>query len=361
MRRSLLLLLLVVATLCLAACGGAAAPTATQPAPARATATSPKAAEIPLLTATKQPGATAAEDTLSLKSRDQGLDKLKSYRMRWQSHWTTTESGKSDKGDWMWTAEYTASPLALHYIWTFSDATDSGSGQMATWQIGDTVYISSAGGDDAGKCVAMSRADQSNSLASSMFTPSVLGSLSGAKYVGTDTVNGIRAKHYVYTEQSASLVGFGKVAGDAWVAVDGGYIVKDTMTWEGSAGPFGGSSTGKGKGSWTWELSDVNQPITIKAPENCSSGAADLPVMADATSKTTVSDMLTYTTPSKPADVVAFYKKEMAKAGWTASEEWTTTGQLTNLEFVKGGQTASLTVVSSNQGTTVMITLSEGE
>ena len=66
----------------------------------------------------------------------------------------------------------------------------------------------------------------------------MLGSLSGAKYAGTETVNGIRSNRYTYDEKAANRADLGKVAGEIWVAADGGYVVKDTVSWEGGAIPF---------------------------------------------------------------------------------------------------------------------------
>ena len=379
------LLVLAVAISGLTACG--AAPTATAPpAPtARPTATSlavgpsptvaakattppgqPTTAPSPTAPATSQatavPAVVPTEGTLSINSRAEGLDKLKSYRMRWQSQWSSTESGSSDKGAWDWIEEYTANPEALHWTWAVTAATDSSSGKMETWQIGDTTYMLTYDDQNKATCVSISSADKNSALSKGIFSPASLGRVSGATYAGAETVNGLKAKHYKYDERSFVLTGFGKVTGDVWVAVDGGYVVKDSVKWEGSAGPFSANSKASGQGSWTWELTDVNQSLTIKAPDNCSGAASNLPIMPDATNKAVMGDLINYTTPSKSADVIAFYQKEMVKAGWVAAdEEPTISAGFATLPFTKDGQTATITIISDEKQTTVMINVDKGQ
>lgn len=366
MKKSWIVCLVVaVAAVSLAACGG----TPTPPPTAQATATTTKASQSQAPTATtppqkaaaapsptapaaRPPTATPVDDVLTLTNRAEGLDALKSYRMRWQAQWSTTEGGKSEKGTWDWIEEYSASPQAVHWVWKMTDASGASAGQMEQWQIGDTIYMVTT---DQGTSTCMSFSGTDNQVTKGVFSPSSLGSLSGAKYVGAETINGVRTKHYRYSEQNAALVGFSKVTGDVWVAVEGGYVVKDTISWEGSAGPFAAGSQGKGEGSWAWELSDVNKPITIKPPENCGGAARDLPVMPNAIDKTVMGDLISYTTPSKPADVIAFYRTEMAKAGWQVESESTGTPGFATLEFSKSGEEASVTIVASDQTTTVMI------
>ena len=386
-RKWLFLLIAAFAASCLAACGGAPAPTNTTapaatapPAGQIVTATRPSATTVrssessiatatrlpagptntpALPTATTRPAATPTEDTLSLTSRDEGLDKLASYRMHWQAQWTTTESGKTEKGSWDWVEEYTADPKALHWTWAFSDTTGTETTAMESWQIGDTMYIVTTDADGESSCVSVSSSDPSSQMNKGLFSAATLGAVKNAKYVGTETVNGVRAKHYTYSEQSLSLRNVGKAAGEVWVAADGGYVVKETMQWEGSAGMFGGSDAGKGQGAWTWNLTDANKPITITAPDNCGGGTATLPVMADAKDKSSFGDMLTYTTPSKVSAVVDFYKKEMKAAGWTPGDESTPMEGMGTLEFTKEGAKATVTIISGDKGTTVMINLEE--
>jgi hypothetical protein len=378
--RRMILPTILLAMLVLSACGGAkpaSAPAATEGAKrvpatqeavrqaAKPAATSP-AAEEPAATevpaATEQPASAGTEDTLSLASREAGLDKLKSYRMHWQADWNSTEVTKTEVSNWDWTEEYSADPKALHWIWKTADALKKGQG-MELWQIGDTTYMKNTDASGKDGCTSFSSDDQQSQLQKGgIFSPSLLGSLSDAKYVGNEAVNGVPAKHYQYDQKAGSLLAFGKVNGDIWVASDGGYVVKDTMSWQGGAGLLGASSSAKGDGKWVWELSNVNQPMDIKAPENCGGAAKGLPIMKDATEKSSMGDLVIYKSASKVADVLDFYKKEMPAAGWQLEGEPEVTGEdLASITFIKGGDKATVQITNDSGKSQVMVNVQKGQ
>lgn len=326
----------------------AAAPVAT---------TAPQAA-APVATVAAQAAATATEEVLSLTSRDEGLDKLKSYRVRWNAQWTSTDAGKTDSGTWEWIEEHTTTPPAQHWTWVLTSTQSTQSGKLEFWQVDNTTYMVTTDDSGTAQCQSFS-SDEQTGLTSGMFSPSALGSVSGARFVGTDTVNGVRAKHYTYSQNAIAAAGFTKASGETWVAADGGYVVKDSFSWEGTAALFGGNDSGAGKGVWTWDLMNANQPLTIRAPENCGGASADLPVMANATGKVMMGPMLNYKTVSSPADVAAFYQTEMPKKGWQADAEPSVNEGMTTLNFTKGDKTAALMITTDGGATNVIITLSE--
>ena len=358
------LALLAVAVLSIAALAcsalGGKAPAAVSTAQAVATEVKSAGSSTPAPTAPavkpqSPPSASGGDDALSLQSRDAGLDKLKSYKMRWLAEWKSTDSGSTDSAGWDWVEEYSSDPAALHWNWNITNSTDKTKNtQMEAWQVGNTMYMQTVEADGTKQCISMSSDDKSNQLSKGLFNPSMLGSVSNAKYVGTDTVNGVKAKHYTYDEKSANLFGAAKVSGEIWVAVDGGFVVKETVNWSGAAGLFGTNSKSKGDGKWTWELSNVNQPITVTPPENCGGAAADIPVMKDATEKTSVGDMIMYKTASKVADVVEFYKQQMPAKGWKLEGEPEVTDESATMQFSKDAQTAQV-MVSVDQGKTQVV------
>jgi hypothetical protein len=374
------LMLLVV--LVLVACGSkTAAPATSEPAAAPTEAseqakptTAPKATEeiaepteapepTEAVEPTVAPEPTAGEEDLSLNSRDVGLDKLKSYRVSWKSNWETTKDGKTGQTTWDWSEEYTAEPAALHFAWSGVDTSGQQQSGLEMWQIGDTTYMVSTDQDGNKSCSSFSSSDPEAGLKKGIFSPGMLGSVSGAKYTGTETVNGIPAKHYKYDEKGANLAGFGKMSGETWVAIDGGYVVKDIVNWEGGAGLFGAPTAAgeSGKGSWAWELKDPNGSFTITPPEGCESASKGLPIMPDATDKTTMGDLTLYKTASKLAEVMAFYQKEMAAAGWKQSGEPTSMEGFATVEFAKDSQKASVTITTEGEGSQVMINVTKGE
>ena len=363
-QQSLVLLAVAVLSIAALACSalGGAGKVPEAVSTAQAVATEVKSAEsgtpAPKATAVKPQSPASASgggDALSLQSRDAGLDKLKSYKMRWLAEWKSTDSSSTESAGWDWVEEYSSDPAALHWNWSITNSTDKTKNtQMEAWQIGNTMYMQTVEADGKKQCISMSSDDQSNQLKKGLFNPSALGSVRDAKYVGTDTVNGVKAKHYTYDEKSANLFGAAKVSGEIWVAVDGGFVVKEAVNWSGAVGLFGTSSKGKGDGKWTWELSNVNQPITINPPENCGGAAADIPVMKDATDKTSVADTIMYKTASKIADVVEFYKQQMPAKGWNLEGEPEITDESATMQFTQGDQTAQV-MLSVDQGKTQVV------
>jgi len=362
----LLLTLTIFLTLALAACGGkgsdtapakeTAAPVTKATAPKPPAATKPTA--VPAVKSTEAPAATSEEDSLSLASRDTGLDQLGSYRATWHAEWKSTDQGKTDQGTWDWAEEYTSDPKARHLSMQTPDSSDSTkSSTFEMWQIGDTTYMQS--GEDL-QCLSFASEGSEKDIQKSGFSPSMLGGIQDAQYVGRDTVNGVPTKHYKYTSKAGILAALADVSGETWVATDGGYVVKDTVTWKGGGGFFGmGSSTATGGGSWTWELADVNKPIAIKPPEGCEGSQLDLPIMPDASEKSRFGDMTTYKTAGKPTDVATFYKEELAAAGWQPEGEPTEMGDVVILNFAKDDQKLSVMITASDGATQVILTVSK--
>jgi hypothetical protein len=186
------------------------------------------------------------------------------------------------------------------------------------------------------------------------------GGISDARYVGTETVNGVSAKHYTWKEGSLATFGLASGKGDTWVAVDGGYVVKQTIEATGK-GVFLAGTGEEGTTTWEWNVTEPNGSFQIQAPEGCESAAADIPIMADATEKATYGDMISYTSPSAFADVVSFYKTEMPNAGWQASGTPMEAEGFAMLEYTKEERTASLAISldSSSQKTAVVITVAK--
>jgi hypothetical protein len=108
-----------------------------------------------------------------------------------------------------------------------------------------------------------------------------------------------------------------------------------------------------------YELTDINQPITIQPPANCSGAAEDIPVMADAQDQAAMGDMTTYSSPSTFEDVVAFYEKEMKAMGWTETEgAGMSIEGMSTKSYTKDGRTVQIMISGDSSGgkTTVMIT-----
>ena len=188
---------------------------------------------VPTDEPTEAPAATSEDESLSLASRDTGLDALASYRLTWHAEWKSTDQGKEDQGTWDWAEEYTSDPKARHLSMLTPDVDASDPAKTIAfemWQIGDTSYMKS--GEDE-ECMSFSTEGAGNDIQKGTFSPSMLGSIEDAKYVGRETINGVPTKHYKYSSKTGMLTSLGEVSGETWVAIDGGYVVKDTVTWKG--------------------------------------------------------------------------------------------------------------------------------
>ena len=375
MKRIGALLLLALLLALMAGCGGTKAPAAATPAPEKAATEASSGEPSPTEPAdttsavlpTEAPAATAesagqgqdAGDTtqLSLPDEETTLKTLKSYKSTWSFEWTGKKDGKDQVVKWLTAEQYTSDPRASYTKFESSDSLDpSQAGSMELYQIGSKSYMVS---NQAGKtsCTAFSSEDSTPS--GSFLSRGAFGSISSGKLVGEETVNGVKAKHYKYDESATGMKMFTKLTGDVWVAVDGEYVVKDEAQWEGTLFGLlgGGSTTDVGTGSWTSEVTDINQPFEITPPQGCENAAESLPAMADATELTSFGAMTTYKTSAKLAEVVKFYKDEMVKAGWKEEGDGMTSDELATLNFTKDGKKAGVVLTTDSEKTSVMITV----
>jgi len=364
------LALFLVVTLALAGCGGGKTPAATgpeaTPAVEAATESTPaiestvapeptveEEAEAP----TEAPAAETDEEELDLGDRTAGLDQLQSYRLRWIVSWEKEKDGQKETASLDLTQEHVAEPRAEHVYLNSQSSNDQETSVFETYNVDGMSYIvGNAGGKRT--CVSLSSDDEETSTGP--VDPGTIGSPSEARYVGRETVNGIATRHYTYDEKSLALFGASKVAGEIWVAVDGGYVVKETASWEGGTGFLGMSDDdGTGSGQWTWELTDINQPLSITAPEDCAVPQNDLPMLADASDKMTMGEIIAYQTQSTLKEASEFYQTEMPAAGWKLEGEPTSMEDFVQLTFKKDDRTAQVMITSNDDGTQVMINTGE--
>ncbi len=312
--------------------------------------------------AATKPVPTSAEEALTVKSRNSGLDQLKSYRARWHGEWQATEGGTTEKATWDWFEEVVREGQKHHWGVKVTDPSTGKVGQFEFWQIADATYMATQdeqGKDEQGKqeCLMMSGGTEPTAP-TALLAPDAFGGISGARYVGTETVNGVHAKHYKYDEKAATLAGFGRVTGDIWIAVDGGYVVRDTASWEGKAAMFTTDSKTSGKGTWTFDVLDVNKPLKIELPEICAKSKVDVPLLPDAVETMRMGTMVIYKTATALADVVKFYQAAMVQAGWKLEGKPEISDMMAALQFIKGNAKAQITLVPESGKTQVMIQMS---
>jgi hypothetical protein len=373
-----LTLALIIVVLALSACGGAgsgAEPTREEIAtPASAGQTSDQSAASPTeeqaaapsgaqeTPTAEQVAATPAptEEDLDLPDLTGGLAGLGSYKSTFSMRFVGKDANGNDvEGTWETQEEFTREPRAQRIVMTTSGSTTGVTGQPGTFgliTIGDMSYIITEDADGTISCISMSSGEESD-LTQGIFTPDMMGSISGAKYAGRETVNGMNTKHYTWKETSLPVFGFTSASGEVWVATDGDYVVRYVSEASGSGTLFGASEQ-EGTITFEYNLTEVNGSFTIEAPAECETPATDIPVMADAQDKATFGEMLSYSSPSAFADVVEFYKTEMPANGWQPSGEPMEMEDFATLSFAKDGRTAQvmITYSSDTQLTSVVVT-----
>jgi hypothetical protein len=164
-----------------------------------------------------------------------------------------------------------------------------------------------------------------------------------------ESVNGVMTRHYRATHNEIALAasGFTNYVVDIWVAVDGGYVVRQTLSADGTAVALSGT---QGHIEWTYDVLDINSPLNISVPEGCAEPAApgepaggEMPVMPDAATVTVIGTTTTYTTPSSASDVAAFYTAQMPGLGWTPGTV-TQDGSQILMDFTRGAETATMAI-----------------
>jgi hypothetical protein len=361
--RRLQIALVITLAAALAACGGKPSePTGNAPtAQATAVAAAPSATPAPTAAA---PTAAQAEDQ-SLSDLAQGLDKLKSYSLKFTISFEGTENGAAKKGALEYTQEYIAASrnqrfrVASQGDWTQGGAAEAGSVEMLSIDGMSYMYTPDQTGDQ--QCMGFSSSDQNQGPVLDAFKPeSIIGGIEKAKLVGRgEDVNGIKTDHYTISDGGIGLAGSSDVKGDAWIASDGGYLVKYQGTAKGK-GMFLGPNA-EGAYTWAYDLTQINQLSEIALPEACANqkAATDIPIPANATEKMILGKMQTFKTVDAPKAVASFYSKELKAQGWTAGEGTSVEG-MEMLVFTKDGRKLTITITLEGSGSSVMISEESG-
>jgi hypothetical protein len=233
-------------------------------------------------------------------------------------------------------------------------------GESMEWiQIGDTTWLCSEG-----SCI-QSQQGEGEMTAPFGQGPALLGleSASGFlegsehEYLGQETVNGVRTRHYVLTLPPMMVVPLAAgevsdVRAEAWIADEPSlptYIARFTLSWEGT---YEGE---RGSGEYTLDIYDVNADITIEPPEDAGSGLPeDVPLYPNATNVVTMEGMATFTSSDDPATVADFYRAELAALGWSPETDESMSGLIMQT-WTKEGRQLTLTISSTEEGCSVLI------
>ncbi len=412
-RKSLFLILLaLLLVFTLAACGGGdkatetaeKAPAATTEMATQAPATQPEATKAeeaqptaaPEKEATsapqEEPTATPEEKPISEVNRIE--DVVNSYHSEGEFTYQVTVTPADDsedisvdmtfESDWVkadntygYNMATTVSGLGMP---TSNDNNDTANATYQLISIDDTTYIKmgdqwiSAPRDQAG--------DESQTF--SINIDEFASNLEDLDKVGTETVNGIKATHYTYKDESVydSMLGDilsslkkeneniddydkGNVVtqSDIWIANDGKYPVKAETTVEATFKSKVSDKQISVKAHTLVEISNINGDITIEPPADAPKpGEVSVPGFEPGTfpipDQTTVdgsmAGMTTMTSQLSVDEVTAFYDEQLTSMGWTKTEgimpTWTKDGNSFTLMITPGdNNTTSIVILPAQQ------------
>ena len=346
--------MLLIAVLIAACSGGNATPTA-----GTAQAAPTPAPQKPVEKPTTQPALQPTNETvaaLEINSVENGLDTLDSYQLTFTMLFEGEENGQKKTGNMSTVEKVVKSPPARHMSVTglgLSGATASGTAAetVEMIQIGDQQYMKLNG-----QCLQVGQADQSP-LQNALSPNELFGSLRGERVLGRETINGVPTTHYLVNDGGASALGYIQSKSEVWVADDGQYVVKAIFEATGKDAFFGNSQT-EGTIRWTYELSNINAPITIEAPADCGL-SEDIPVLPDATDQISMGNTTIYNTSRSLKDVIAFFEKELEDRGWVkADESQISADTMAQLSYTKDKSTLRITLLADPGSNKTSVTLS---
>ncbi len=197
--------------------------------------------------------------------------------------------------------------------------------------------------------------------------------LAGAKYLGKDTVNGIRCRRYEFDETMAGFAGeideeVEEAHGEIWIAAESGlpafmvrYEIEITnkVTDENPVEKF----------FVTMNVTDVNTDMVIEPPAEAeaetgteagaeTSGAVgDVPIMANAQNKTVMGDIIVYEIESDFQAVVDFYAAEMVSMGWAKAGTVISMENMLMETWTKDGSSLQLNIIADEDSGMITVTI----
>jgi hypothetical protein len=178
----------------------------------------------------------------------------------------------------------------------------------------------------------------------------------GAKEAGQETVNEIPTTHYTFDEKAVAWQAGkdGKAQGEVWIAAEGGYVVKYTLSIQVSSQEFTGTR------SWTYELSEVGAETPVALPEGCLPMLNDILVMGHAINVIQRPGFQKYTVQAALTAVSQFYAEMLGQAGWSLMPAEDPEGGKVTLKYVQdkpasGGRFVAIDIEEASGVCTVIV------
>lgn len=296
---------------------------------------------------------TFGKGPFTLVDPQSGLQDLSSYQATLTMAFEGTQNGKPRK--WSKTYKMLASNDPPARQWTIDGNSDAQSlEQSFLAEVAGLDY--ERRGQDS--CTA-TEIRSGNSLGERFELASLLSGVIGAEEAGSETVDAIEAKHYTFDQQALGEQDLTESAGELWVASEGNYIVKYSLTRKAKADYFGEGI--EGTLTLDYQLTAPNQPVTLQLPEDCPPGLVDAPLLPDAANVEKSPGLLSYQTASSLQDALDFYEKSLPGLGWEAEMEPVVTEDSAALSYRQGQQSLSIFLTAMDGKVTVDIALGPAE
>jgi hypothetical protein len=307
---------------------------------------------------TQESPGTAPENADLIK----GLDALDSYQLNMtiKTYEKDSEGTTIEKATTI-TKEVDAVAGDEHTLMVTSDSSESSSSDsgealsnIETYTIEGTTYHLFPGEDGTVSCMS-SPSDESPSEDYTASMSQVFGSMVNLKLVKEgEMVNGVKTNHYTFDEKNLKNAKLTKAAGDVWVAQDGGFVVKITAK---GAGPalLENDEDKIVEYDIMYSVEDINQAITITAPDSCQQGLPDeLPVPASATVEVSMEGFYSLKSTESSDLVAEFYRAALPERGWEITSDSSLETMFT-FEFNKAGKAYTMMITSSDTGCDILI------
>jgi hypothetical protein len=321
----------------------------TEAAPAIPTDTPAKAEEAP--TAPAAPAAPAAPTAPAAPSTAPGeseatidpravtdFDRLDSYRMTQIIRWRTEDEDGTDEGQMHMEIDFVREPRAMQ--WQIVESADGDAESFGMIWVDGVVYM---GSGDEWMAVA-----SDEDMGDPWTMPPEQYVSRHSKRVGTETINGVPTVHYRDEGLEFSITGLGHVTqADYWISEEHDIVVRTVVLW-----------TGEDEDGYDmhyemqWDITEINQPITITAPEGVAKPGLpdDVPLMAGAMDVQSMSGFNSFEVDADVQEVTEYYLEALPDQGWVLQEDM---GVM--LMFSKGDR--SLTLMIDDSDTPIRVTI----
>jgi len=237
-----------------------------------------------------------------------GLDGLNDYQAGLTMAFTGTIDGQTvDKIDTLNQSEW---PLLQAGFTTIATVDENGQPlYIMTGNVGDAQYEQQG---QNGTCEV--RWGPSAGGPSEFLLASSLEPVGSARLSGEETVEGISTSHYTFDAASLGLAEDVQASGEAWIANEGGYLVKYILQVTGDVSYFGEGVQGTRRVEY--QLSQVNARPEVAYPTGCQPVLTSVPAMEDATDIIRLPGLLDYLSNSALEAITTFYADFFTTDGW---------------------------------------------